>query len=48
MWRSMLKVMAATAASAVVHTGAWRVAVGERAATKTFGERNRNGLYMVV
>jgi len=46
MWRSMLKVMAATAAFGVVHSVlASRSA--KRAATRQFGERNRNGLYRV-
>jgi hypothetical protein len=42
----MLKVMAATAAFAVVHS-ALASRGAKRAATKTFGERNRNGLYRV-
>lgn len=46
MWRSMLKVAAATAAFGVVHSVlASRTA--KRAAARTFGERNRNGLYRV-
>jgi hypothetical protein len=46
MWRSMLKVAAATAAFGVVHSLlASRTA--KRAAARTFGERNRNGLYRV-
>src|SRR6185437_10957798 len=46
MWRSMFKVMAATAAFGVVHSLlASRTA--KRAAARTFGERNRNGLYRV-
>ena len=47
MWRSMFKVMAATTAFAVVHS-ALASRGAKRAATKTFGERNRNGLYRVV
>lgn len=43
----MLKVMAATAAFAVIHS-ALASREAKRAATKTFGERNRNGLYRVV
>ena len=43
----MLKVIAATAAFAVVHS-ALASRGAKRAATKTFGERNRNGLYRVV
>ena len=47
MWRSMLKVAAATAAFGVVHSLlASRTA--KRAATRMFGERNRNGLYRVA
>lgn len=46
MWKSMLKVAAATAAFGVVHSLlASRTA--KRAAARTFGERNRNGLYRV-
>lgn len=46
MWRSMLKVAAATAAFGVVHSVlASRTA--KRAAARRFGERNRNGLYRV-
>jgi hypothetical protein len=46
MWRSMLKVAAATAAFGVVHSLlASRTAKG--AAASRFGERNRNGLYRV-
>jgi protein-S-isoprenylcysteine O-methyltransferase Ste14 len=46
MWRSMLKVMAATAAFGLVHSVlASRSA--KRAAARTFGERDRNGLYRV-
>lgn len=44
MWKSMLKVAAATAAFGVVHSVlASRAA--KRAAVRTIGERNRNGLY---
>jgi methanethiol S-methyltransferase len=43
----MLKVVAATTAFAVVHS-ALASRGAKRAATKTFGERNRNGLYRVV
>jgi methanethiol S-methyltransferase len=44
MWRSMFKVMATTAVFGLVHsTLASRAA--KRAAARTFGERNRNGLY---
>ena len=46
MWRSMLKVAAATAAFGVVHSVlASRTA--KRSAARTFGERNRRGLYRV-
>lgn len=46
MWKSMVKVAAATAAFGVVHSLlASRKA--KRAAARTFGERNRNGLYRV-
>lgn len=46
MWKSMLKVAAATAAFGLVHSVlASRTA--KRAAARTFGERNRNGLYRV-
>ena len=46
MWRSMLKVAAATAAFGIVHSLlASRPA--KRAVARTFGERNRNGLYRV-
>jgi len=47
MWRSMSKVVAATTAFAVVHS-ALASRGAKLAATKTFGERNRNGLYRVV
>ena len=47
MWRSMLKVAAATGVFGVVHSLlASRPA--KRAAARTFGERNRNGLYRVL
>jgi protein-S-isoprenylcysteine O-methyltransferase Ste14 len=46
MWRSMLKVMAATAAFGLVHS-ALASRAAKRAAARTFGERNRNGLYRV-
>lgn len=46
MWKSMLKVAAATAVFGVAHSLlASRTA--KRATTRTFGERNRNGLYRV-
>ena len=46
MWRSMFKVAAATAVFGVVHSLlASRPA--KRSAARTFGERNRNGLYRV-
>lgn len=44
MWRSMLKVMAATAAFGVVHS-ALASRAAKRVAVRQFGERNRNGLY---
>ena len=47
MWRSMFKVIAATTAFAIVHS-ALASHGAKRAATKTFGERHRNGLYRVV
>ena len=47
MWRSILKVAAATAAFGVIHSLlASRPA--KRAAARHFGERNRNGLYRVL
>lgn len=47
MWRSMLKVAAATAVFGAVHSIlASRTA--KRAAARTFGQRNRNGLYRVT
>lgn len=46
MWRSMFKVAAATAVFGVIHSLlASRTA--KRAASRTFGERNRNGLYRI-
>ena len=47
MWRSMLKVAAATAAFGMVHS-ALASRTAKRAAARTFGERNRNGLYRVL
>ena len=44
MWRSMLNVMMATAAFGVVHS-AFASRGAKRAASRSFGERNRNGLY---
>jgi len=46
MWRSMLKVAAATAVFGAVHS-ALASSAAKRAATNCFGERNRNGLYRV-
>jgi len=46
MWRSMFKVMAATAAFGLVHS-ALASRRAKRAAAEHFGERNRNGLYRV-
>jgi len=46
MWRSMFQVMAATAAFGLVHS-ALASRAAKRAAARTFGERNRNGLYRV-
>src|SRR3954452_21040585 len=46
MWRSMVKVAAATAAYGLVHS-ALASRSAKRAAARTFGERNRNGLYRV-
>src|SRR5919199_1262602 len=46
MWRSMFKVMAATAAFGLVHS-ALASRAAKRAAARTLGERNRNGLYRV-
>ena len=46
MWRSMMKVAAATAAFGLVHS-ALASRRAKRAAAETFGERNRNGLYRV-
>src|SRR3954464_833692 len=47
MWRSMLRVGAATAAVGLVHS-AWGSRTAKRAATEAFGGRNRNGLYRVA
>lgn len=46
MWRNMLKVAAATAAYGLVHS-ALASRTAKRAAARTFGERDRNGLYRV-
>jgi methanethiol S-methyltransferase len=46
MWKSMLKVAAATAAFGVVHS-ALASRTAKRATARHFGERNRNGLYRV-
>lgn len=46
MWRSMVKVMAATAVFGLAHS-ALASRAAKRAAARTFGERNRNGLYRV-
>ncbi len=46
MWRSMFKVAAATAAFGLVHI-ALASRSAKRAAARTFGERDRNGLYRV-
>jgi hypothetical protein len=46
MWRSMLKVAAATAVFGLVHS-ALASRTAKRAAVRRFGERNRNGLYRV-
>jgi methanethiol S-methyltransferase len=46
MWKSMLKIAAATAAFGLVHS-ALASRSAKRAATGTFGERSRNGLYRV-
>ena len=46
MWRSMLRVAAATAAFGLVHS-ALASRTAKRVAARTFGERNRNGLYRV-
>jgi len=46
MWRSMFKVMAATAVFGLVHS-ALASRAAKRTAAGTFGERNRNGLYRV-
>jgi len=47
MFRGMLKVAAATAVFGVVHSFL-ASHTAKRAATRTFGERNRNGLFRVV
>lgn len=47
MWRSMLKVAAATAVFGLVHS-ALASRSAKRAAAKIFGERNRNGLYRLL
>src|SRR6185312_952278 len=47
MWRSMFKVMAATAVFGLVHS-ALASRTAKRAAAEAFGERNRNGLYRVL
>ena len=47
MWKSMVKVAAATAAFGVVHSLLASLPA-KRAAARAFGERNRNGLYRVV
>jgi hypothetical protein len=46
MWKTMLKVAAATAVFGLVHS-ALASRTAKRAATRTFGGRNRNGLYRV-
>src|SRR4051812_5328200 len=46
MWRNTIKVAAATAAFGLVHS-ALASRRAKRAAARTFGERNRNGLYRV-
>ena len=46
MWRSMLKVGAATAVFGLAHS-ALASRTAKRIAAETFGERNRNGLYRV-
>jgi hypothetical protein len=47
MWKSMLQIAAATAAFGLLHS-ALASRTAKRAAARTFGERNRNGLYRVV
>ena len=47
MWRSMVKVMAATACFGLVHS-ALASRAAKRVAARTMGERNRNGLYRVL
>jgi hypothetical protein len=46
MWKSMLKIAAATAAFGLCHS-ALASRTAKRAAARTFGERSRNGLYRV-
>lgn len=46
MWQSMAKVAAATAVFGLVHS-ALASRTAKRTAARTFGERNRNGLYRV-
>ena len=46
MWKSMFKVAAATAAFGLIHSLLASLP-SKRAAARTFGERNRNGLYRV-
>lgn len=46
MWRSMLKVAAATGVFGLVHS-AFASRAAKQTATETWGERNRNGLYRV-
>jgi hypothetical protein len=46
MWRSMLKVMAATAVFGLVHS-ALASRAAKRTAARVFGERNRNGMYRI-
>jgi hypothetical protein len=46
MWRSMLKVAAATAVFGLVHS-ALASRTAKRTTASTFGERNRNGLYRI-
>src|SRR3712207_1143588 len=47
MWRSMLKVVGATAAFGLVHS-ALASRAAKREAARLFGERNRNGLYRLL
>src|SRR5690348_628460 len=46
MWRSMIKVMAATAVFGGIHS-ALASRAAKRFAAECFGERNRNGLYRI-